>query len=160
MNFISKEHTRFIKSLIDHKVRFIIVGGYAAIYYGVLRSTGDLDILISNEADNGQRLLKAMSKLKLRVPEISDEEFEKELVLSFGFEPDAIDIINTAPGIVFDDAFRRARTVVISRMKVKMIDIDDLIKNKESLRRKGERALLDEFDVKSLKKIKRRNRSD
>lgn len=159
MNFFSKEHTRFIKSLIANKVKFMIVGGMASMFYGVRRNTGDLDIFIEPDAENGERLIEALKELKLKLPEIKKEEFEKELVLAFGFEPDAVDIINHAPGIEFETAYKHAQTVTLSKLKVKMIDIHDLIKNKEHLKRKGEKALLDKFDVKSLKKILRQKNS-
>ncbi len=153
MNFLSKAHGRFISSLLANKVKFIVLGGYASLFYGVRRSTGDLDIFIEPTAANGERLIEALKELKLKLPEIKKEEFEKELVLAFGFEPDAVDIINHAPGIEFETAHKNAKTITLSKLKVKMIDIHDLIKNKEHLKRKGEKALLDQFDVESLKKI-------
>jgi hypothetical protein len=35
-----------------HKVQYLIVGGYALAYYGVLRYTGDIDIFVKPEAQN------------------------------------------------------------------------------------------------------------
>ncbi len=155
MNFLSAQHKRFVDQLLANKVRFIIIGGYASIYYGVRRSTGDLDILIEPTPKNGKALIKALKDLNLKVPAINDEEFEGELVLSFGFEPEAVDIITKAPGIDFDSAFKRAAKVSISGISARLIDIHDLIKNKQTLNRKGDKALLDKFDLESLKKIAR-----
>lgn len=50
-------------------VKFILIGGHAAIYYGVNRNTGDLDILIEASQENGQRLLNALKKMGLEVPD-------------------------------------------------------------------------------------------
>jgi len=160
VNFLSKEQIRFLQCLLRNKVKFIVVGGIASIFYGVRRNTADLDVFIQPTVENGQRLLKALKQLNLKLPEISNSEFEKELILSFGFEPDAIDIINHAPGIEFENAYQNARTIMVSGINIKMIDIYDLIKNKESMKRKGEKALLDEFDVKSLRKILRKKSKD
>lgn len=94
MSLYTEEHIRLLKSLLDCQVKFILIGGHAAIYYGVNRNTGDLDILIEPTAENGKLLVSALKENGLEVPTILPEEFEKELVLSFGLEPDAVDIIN------------------------------------------------------------------
>jgi len=153
LSLYSKEHLNFLKSLLRFEVKFIIIGGHAAIYYGVNRNTGDLDILIEPSKVNGSRLLKALSFLKLEIPDIKLEEFESELVLSFGLEPDAVDIINYTPGIGFDMAYKNAIEIDFDQLKVKIIDIRDLLKNKEALHRKGEKAYLDKFDIEVLRRI-------
>jgi len=94
VSLYTEEHIRLLKSLLDCQVKFILIGGHAAIYYGVNRNTGDLDILIEPTAENGKLLVSALKENGLEVPTILPEEFEKELVLSFGLEPDAVDIIN------------------------------------------------------------------
>ena len=131
----------------------MLIGGHAAIYYGVNRNTGDLDILIEPSAENGSRLIESLKKTGLEVPEISPEEFENKLVLSFGLEPDAVDILNYTPGIEFNAAYKNALEVDFSGIKLKIIDIRDLIKNKENLKREGEKSHLDKYDVEVLKKI-------
>jgi hypothetical protein len=155
----SKEHIRFLKSLLKFNVQFLIIGGHASIYYGVRRTTSDLDILIEPTKANGKKLLDAFSNLNLEVPEITPEEFETNLILSFGFEPDAIDILNYTPGIDIEAVFKNSISVNFSGMAVPMIDIRDLIKNKEALNREGEKALMDKYDAEVLKKvIQKKNR--
>jgi hypothetical protein len=70
---------RLLESLLKFQVRFILVGGHAAIYHGVNRNTGDLDILIEPTAENGKRLVLALRNSGLEVPELLPEEFEKQL---------------------------------------------------------------------------------
>lgn len=125
------------------------------MFYGVHRNTGDLDILIKPTAENGARLILALKELQLKLPELKPEEFENELVLSFGFEPEAVDIMNQTMGIDFEEAYKRAKVARFNDVSVKMISIDDLIRNKEKLNRAGEKRHLDRFDAESLKKIKK-----
>jgi len=122
---------------LKHHVKFILVGGHAAIYYGVNRNTGDLDILIEPTAENGRLLLSALRETGLEVPEIHPKEFENELVLSFGLEPEAVDILNYTPGIEFNSAYENSVEETFSGLRIRIIDIRDLIKNKEQLQRKG-----------------------
>lgn len=153
MSLYSQEHIRFLKSLQKSNVKFLLIGGHAAIYYGVHRNTGDLDVLIEPTSTNGLKLLEALYALKLEVPEISPKEFEVPLVLSFGLEPEAVDILNYTPGIEFEQVYANSIIVDFSGLKVNMIDIRDLIKNKESLRRQGEKSHLDKYDLEVLKRI-------
>ncbi len=153
MRFQSKEHIRFLKTLIKFDVKFLIIGGHAAIYHGVRRTTSDLDILIQPTKVNGEKIIISLKSLKLDVPEILPVEFETNLILSFGLEPDGVDILNFTPGVDFEVVYKNAVLVDFSGLSVRMIDIRDLIRNKESLNRSGEKALLDKYDAEVLKKI-------
>jgi hypothetical protein len=44
MDIMLEEHKKFLLLLLKHKVEFIVIGGYAVIYYGYERSTSDMDI--------------------------------------------------------------------------------------------------------------------
>jgi hypothetical protein len=160
VSLYSQEHLKLLRNLLEFNVKFILIGGHAAIYYGVNRNTGDIDILVEPTKENGQRLLDALRKMELEIPKIAPEEFQSELVLSFGLSPDAADILTFTPGIEFNSAFRNAQIIDFSGLKIPVIDIKDLIKNKESLQRKGEKSLLDKYDAEVLKKILKRKDMD
>lgn len=159
MNLYSEGHKNVLSAFLKYHVKFLILGGQASIYYGVNRNTGDLDILIEPSRVNGEKVVEALKSIKLEVPEFSPEEFESKLVLSFGFEPDAVDILNYAPGLQFPEAYENAIEVDADGLKVKLINIYDLIRNKEQLQRSGEKAYLDKYDAEVLKKILKRNSS-
>jgi hypothetical protein len=160
VSLYSDEHFKLLKSLLQFDVKFILIGGHAAIYYGVNRSTGDIDILVEPTRQNGQRLLDALKAMGLDVPDMDLAEFESELILSFGLEPDAVDILNFTPGVDFNSAFQNAQHVPFAEIKVPIIDIRDLINNKEKLQRKGAKSLLDKYDAEILKKILKRKEMD
>lgn len=46
--------------LVEDGVQFILIGGWAAILHGSARSTMDVDVVYSREADNIQRLVAAL----------------------------------------------------------------------------------------------------
>jgi hypothetical protein len=80
----SEDHIRLLQSLIDHQVKFLIIGGHAAIYYGVNRNTGDLDMLIEPFASNGIRLTDALKQIGLEVPVITPANLKKNSCLLLG----------------------------------------------------------------------------
>jgi hypothetical protein len=53
-------------SLHKHRVKYVTIGGIAAILHGVPRATFDLDILIEATSDNAQRLLDALFETRCR----------------------------------------------------------------------------------------------
>ncbi len=47
-------------SFQKNDVKYVIIGGIAAVLYGVPRATFDLDVLIEPTRQNAERLLRAM----------------------------------------------------------------------------------------------------
>jgi len=44
MNILADAHKEILEQLTQNKVEFILIGGYAAVYHGYVRTTGDLDL--------------------------------------------------------------------------------------------------------------------
>ncbi len=153
MSIFSAAHLKFLSILIQHRVDFILLGGYAAILHGANRTTSDIDLLIKPSKENGQKVIDSFVAHNLEADDLHPEDFEKELFLSFGFEPDAVDIMTFTKGITFDEVFANAKEINIEGHFLKMIDIRDLIRNKEHLHRTGNKALLDQYDIQELKRI-------
>jgi hypothetical protein len=49
-------------SFQKYNVRYLVIGGIAAVLHGVPRATFDLDILIEATEENAQRLLDALAE--------------------------------------------------------------------------------------------------
>jgi hypothetical protein len=47
-------------SFQKNDVKYLVIGGIAAVLYGVPRATFDLDVLIEATKENANRLLRAM----------------------------------------------------------------------------------------------------
>ncbi len=153
MSFFGKAHERLLRKFILRGVDFVLIGGHAAVFYGVRRTTSDIDILVKPTEDNGKRIISAFKDLKLEINSIDPKDFVKDQVFTFGTEPDAVDIMNFSKGVSLEDIFENAITKKIDDLKLRIIDIRDLIKNKESLDRKGEKNLVDQQDILALRRI-------
>jgi len=51
-----------LKLFNDHKVKYLIVGGYALAYHGAPRYTGDIDLYIKPDSENAQRIMRALDE--------------------------------------------------------------------------------------------------
>ena len=55
-----------LKTLADHQVEFLVVGGVAAVALGVPIATWDLDVIHNCAPENVKRLLVALEALEVR----------------------------------------------------------------------------------------------
>lgn len=94
MSFFGKVHERILRKFILYDVDFVLIGGHAVVFYGVRRTTADIDILVRPTLENGERILKAFKSLKLEIDDIQAADFTADQVFTFGMEPDAVDISN------------------------------------------------------------------
>lgn len=153
MSFFGSRHYEILQALLRHQVDFVLIGGHAAIYYGVRRTTSDIDILVRPTLENGQRILSAFKDLRLDATDITPEDFTINQVFTFGAEPDAVDMLTYTKGLSTTEIFSGSQMHSIDSLDVRIIDIRDLLKNKESLDREGEKRLVDEQDILALRRI-------
>lgn len=153
MSFFSRVHERVLRKFVANSVDFVLIGGHASIIHGVRRTTSDLDILVRPTQENGQRVVRAFQNLGVDCKNIHAEDFLVEQVFSFGMEPDAVDILNFSKGISLEDIFENAVTRKIDDLRIKVIDIRDLITNKEKIGWDSEKGLVDQQDILALKRI-------
>jgi predicted nucleotidyltransferase len=153
MNFLGKVHERILRKFLYHGVEFVLVGGHAAVFYGVRRTTSDIDILVWPSKENGAKILNAFKELRLDASSLKPEDFEGEHIFTFGVEPDAVDILTFSKGVSIKNVFDNAHSKKIDDLRIDIIDIRDLIKNKTSLNRTGEKKLTDQQDILALRKI-------
>ena len=89
------------ESFRSHEVKYLVIGGVAAILHGVPRSTFDLDILIEASLDNAKSLLAAMEDGGLATATmISAEELLSQEITIFR-DRVRIDVQTSTPGIDF-----------------------------------------------------------
>jgi predicted nucleotidyltransferase len=92
-------------SLHDHNVRYVIIGGIAAILHGVPRATFDLDILIEASPENGRNLLDALLDAGLGTADLTTVEELLAHEITIFRDKVRIDVQTATPGLVFSEAW-------------------------------------------------------
>jgi len=106
--------------LHKHRVRYLIVGGEAVIYYGYARLTGDVDFWGGS------------------IPEIADwgELMEEGVIIQFGRPPHRLDLVNRIDGVSFQAAWPARHIACLksqgARIPVLYMGLPDLIRNKQA----------------------------
>jgi len=146
---INKDFEDFLKCLNHNKVKYLIVGGYAHVYYTEPRYTKDLDILIEPTRKNAKRVYKSICDfLGGPIENLSPEDFinpDKFFVL--GAEPNRVDIFSELPGIVFSEAWKRKVSTKFGNVPVWVIGYEDLVRNFEEVKKQvSEPELISKYD--------------
>jgi predicted nucleotidyltransferase len=139
----------FIKDLLKHKVRFLIVGGHAVIYYGHMRVTKDLDLLIETSSQNIHQLRLAFAAMGI---DLDDERVKrmgapKAIIPIHKFR---IELLTSVDGISFSEAYAEALFVMKEGVNIPMISFAHLLLSKRAANRES-----DLEDVKTLLEINR-----
>jgi len=61
-NLFNQDFQDFIQSLKVNEVEYILVGGYAVILHGYIRSTADMDVWVHKTKDNYKKFCVGVTK--------------------------------------------------------------------------------------------------
>ena len=77
MKNLPPDFKEILRLLSQHRVRFLVVGGYAVAYHGYARYTRDMDVWVEVDPGNAARLVEALKAFGFDVPELNEEMFLK-----------------------------------------------------------------------------------
>lgn len=157
MNIFIENHLQLLKKLLEHQVKFMLIGGYAVIYYGYKRTTGDMDLWLEPSNENKQRLMDVLKLYDFNQDDmkyIEQMDFTKHLAFHFWEEPERVDCITHISNVSFNEAYKKKVNANIEGIIVPIIQYMHLIQSKISSER-----LKDKADVEELQKINKRSES-
>ncbi len=119
-------------SFHSHNVRYVIIGGIAAILYGVPRATFDLDILIEATPENAQKLLDALLDAGLGTASLTTPDAVLAHEITIFRDKVRIDVQTSTPGLDFTPAWARRETMHYGGQVFYVVSRDDLITSKRA----------------------------
>ena len=129
-------------------VRYVIVGGFALAFHGVIRATKDVDILIEPTLENVRRALEALEQLPYRVAgDLDPQAVLAKPITIIGDDP-RVDLLTLAWSVRYADAAPHIRKVELEGVEIPFPDLDTLIRSKQTNR------LQDKADIEELERIK------
>jgi hypothetical protein len=147
---VNQDFKDLFKVFNEYKVKYLVVGAYAVIYYAEPRYTKDLDIWVEPSLENARLVWKALTDFGAPLEGVALEDFcNPELVYQIGVAPNRIDIMMGIPGVDFSSAYERKVESTYGEEPIKIIAIDDLINAKRTVGREQDR-----LDVKNLEQAK------
>jgi hypothetical protein len=144
---LNQDFKEFIRSLNEHNVRYLIIGGYAVAFHGHPRYTKDLDVWIELAPKNAANILKALAQFGFGSLGLTEADFlESDQIIQLGYPPSRIDILTTLAGVDFENCYASRVITTIDNIPMNFIDLENLKKNKKATGR-----LQDLADLENLK---------
>lgn len=129
---MSPDWIELLQILNEHKVRYLVVGGYAVMNYSEPRYTKDLDLWIEPTEENAQHLYNALVDFGLHSENLQPDTFvQKEFFYKIGAPPYRIDLITSIAPLEFNAAYSQKEMVTFEKVELSFISKADLIKAKE-----------------------------
>lgn len=120
------------RCLSKHDVRYVVIGGIAAVLHGVPRVTFDLDLLIEATEENAVRLLAALSEARLGTASLTSPERVLENEITIFKDRIRIDVQTETPGLEFDQAWSQSISMQHQGVDFFVVCVDDLVAAKEA----------------------------
>lgn len=137
----------FFQLLNVHKVRYLVVGGYAFSIHAYPRFTNDLDIWIDASIENAEKMLQVLNDFGFQELNITiDDLTSPDKIIQIGYPPLRIDLITTIDGVEFTEAWKQKVSSSYGKQHINIISRDLFIKNKSACGR--------EKDLRDLEKLK------
>jgi len=144
---LNSDYKDMLQALLDHGVKFLLVGAYAMGVHGYPRATGDIDIWVEPSSENSARVYRSMAAFGAPLHEIDEATFATPgVVFQIGIAPRRIDIITTISGIRFDEAYQQRQVVEIEGLSIPILSLGDLIRNKRATGRDKDRLDADQLE--------------
>lgn len=130
---LAPDFDEFFGSLIAYRVEFLVVGAYALAFHGVPRFTGDVDVFVKPDADNGERLLEALVAFGFPTGNLRPADLTNpDRILHLGVEPVQVHVMSAISGVTWEEAWAGRETGPCGSHELPFIGRRDFIRNKRA----------------------------
>ncbi|PRQ09217.1 hypothetical protein ENSA7_12070 [Enhygromyxa salina] len=131
---------------------YMLVGGYAVMIYGYLRTTQALDVWVHATPGNAARVMQAMTEFGLppglSLDVLGQIDGSPPTGFRFGRSPFAVDLLTSVRGVSFNEAWPESVVRSFDGVSVRVISRRALLQNKRSTGRPKDAA-----DVEALERL-------
>jgi hypothetical protein len=141
-----------LSELLAARARFLVVGAHALSVHGVPRATADLDIWISADAENAERVWTALARFGAPLDALGVDRSDlmaPDVVAQFGLPPHRIDFLTSISGVEFEEAWAERAEGEIEGVRVPVLGLKSFARNKRASGRTKDLADLEALGLKS-----------
>jgi hypothetical protein len=133
---MNSDFKELLKLFNAHRVRYLVVGGYAVMKYTEPRYTKDLDVWVEATPKNGKAVFKALREFEAPLAGLTQKDFAEEgFFYQMGRPPARVDILMSIQGVRFADAWPDRVASDFDGVIGHVISRKDLIANKRAVGR-------------------------
>jgi len=139
-------YLNFVRRLNEENVEYLVVGGYAVIAHGYVRTTTDLDLLVATTEANARRIIGVLLEMGFEADQFEPRDFtEKPNFVSVRSGAHWIELMTEIPGVDFEAAYANRLVAEFDGVLIPYLNLADLIRNKKAVGR-----LKDQADLENL----------
>jgi len=128
----SRDYEELLRLLNEHKVKYLVVGAHAVIFYTEPRFTKDIDLWIPPELNDVEKIFRALKEFGAPLKGLSPDDFSnKKLIIQIGVAPVRIDLLVDVPGLSAVLAWKNKMKGRYGKTWINVLGISDLIKAKK-----------------------------
>ena len=128
-------------------VEYVLVGGFAVNYYGYVRTTQDVDILLRPSEENAKKVMESLADFGFGQAGIPAECFTREgTAVHLGEEPNRIDLLTRLKGVSVQAVFENLERIEYRGIHLNIISFGDLLACKRGSDRPRDLADADELE--------------
>jgi len=136
----------FFRLLNVHKVKYLVVGGYAFAVHAFPRFTNDLDIWIDTDVKNAEKILQVLNDFGFKELEVTIEDLTNpDRIIQLGYPPLRIDLLTDIDGVEFSAAWENKDSSSYGKQKINIINRELFIRNKLASGRKKDKEDLEKL---------------
>lgn len=151
---VCRDYEDLFKVLNTYRIKYLLVGGQAVIFYSRPRYTKDMDVWIPSDLNKPQTVYAALKEFGAPMTDITLQDFEDpKMILQIGVPPVRIDIMMSVPGLSSKVAWENKEKTFYGKTPIYLVGFNELIKEKKTADRPQ-----DKLDVETLLLAKKMNR--
>ena len=145
---VHSDYEDLFKILNTYRIKYLVVGAYAVMYYTQPRYTKDIDIWIIPELNDIKKIHEALREFGAPLKGIKAEDLaDQQMILQIGIAPIRIDILMGLPGLSFKEAWQNKKKIRYGQTPVYVLGKQHLIAAKKKAGRPQ-----DQIDLNNLTK--------
>ncbi len=149
---VSPDYEDLFKILNAYKIKYLVVGAHAVVFYTQPRFTKDMDVWIPSELNDSQRVYDALKAYGAPLRDLTSKSFaERDMILQIGVPPVRVDIMMAVPGLTAEEAWKRRVRSRYGKTPIHMLGLSEVIKSKQVAGRSQDKL--------DLAKLQKRTRS-
>lgn len=144
INIFEDDAMEMFALLHKHKVRFLLVGGFAVNYYGFSRTTGDVDLWLDDTKENRLNLAAALTEYGITGADVLLEHpliaGFSEILLDNGIYLDLMNALQFFGKDQFESCYQKSEKFITdNNTEVRIIHLNDLLEEKKKSSRPKDR---------------------
>lgn len=140
---IERDFRDFLQALLGREVKFVLVGAFAVIHQGFVRTTGDMDVWVYPEDENARRVIAALADFGFSSLGLKASDIMSGHVIQLGRPPVRIDILTALSGVTSAEIWKGRVRGRLDGLSVSFLGLATLRKNKRAAGRAKDLADLE-----------------